>query len=120
MKLSLYPCLWLAGGLLLTGCGKNSSSSSPSTNTSTSSGSLLRAPADYISSLGNAQNRAVSVVDTTSLTQAIQMFNVNEGRYPKDLNELVTAKLIGEVPYAPRGKKLDYNPETGEVKVVDQ
>jgi hypothetical protein len=59
-------------------------------------------------------------VDTASLTQAVQLFNSTEGRFPKDLNELITNKLISEIPPTPRGKKLDYNPATGEVKLVDQ
>lgn len=100
------------------GCG-NGQSSSSQTN-SASSGNPLNAPADYLNGLANSRDRAVKVVDTAALTQAAQLFNATEGRYPKDLQKLVTNKLIGEIPPAPRGKKLDYNPATGEVKVVDQ
>jgi hypothetical protein len=48
------------------------------------------------------------------------MFNVDEGRYPKSLQELVDKKYIGQIPPAPYGKKLDYDPATGVVKVVAQ
>jgi hypothetical protein len=108
----------LAAALVLAGCG-NKQGGSSQTN-SASSGNPLNAPADYAGALANSQNLAVKVVDTASLTQAVQAFNATEGRYPKDLNELVTNKLIGEIPPVPQGKKLDYNPTTGEVKVVDE
>ncbi len=48
-----------------------------------------------------------------SLNQAIQMFQVDKGRFPKDLNELVSEKLINSVPDAPYGMKLDYDATTG-------
>ena len=48
------------------------------------------------------------------------MFNVQKGRNPKDLNELVTEKYIGEIPAAPYGMKLDYDANSGAVSVVKQ
>jgi hypothetical protein len=48
------------------------------------------------------------------------MFNVDHGRYPKDLSELVQEKLISKIPDAPYGMKLDYDPATGTVKVVNE
>ena len=59
-------------------------------------------------------------MDTTSLNQAIQMFNVEHGRNPKDLNELVEKKFIPKIPDAPRGMKLQYDATAGKVKVVPQ
>lgn len=100
---------------LLVGCGKSQSGASPS-----NSASADNPPGGYLGALANSQDHAVKVVDTASLNQAVQLFNATEGRFPKDLNELVTNKLIGEIPPTPRGKKLDYNPTTGEVKVVDE
>ena len=48
------------------------------------------------------------------------MFNVEHGRNPKDLNELVEEKLIPRIPDVPRGMKLDYDAAAGKVKVVKQ
>ena len=49
------------------------------------------------------------------------MFNVQEGRLPRDLNErLVEKKLIGKIPPVPYGMKLDYDPATGKVSVVKE
>ncbi len=109
-----HALILLAATLVLAGCG-NGQGGSSSTN------SALSAPTGgYLDTLANSRDRAVKVVDTAALTQAVQMFNATEGRFPKDLDELVTNKLIAEIPVTPRGKKLDYNPATGEVKLVDQ
>jgi ABC-type glycerol-3-phosphate transport system substrate-binding protein len=108
----------LAAALVLAGCGNNQGSSSQTNSAST--GAVPAPSGNYLDTLANSRDRAVKVIDTASLTQAVQMFNATEGRFPKDLEELVTNKLIAEIPVTPRGKKLDYNPATGEVKLVDE
>ena len=113
-------CLALGASLLLAGCGKPSEKPAPPTNSAASGSSPLSAPADYLGALGKAQQAAVKTVDTTSLNQAIQMFNVEQGRYPKDLNELVVEKYLPKIPAAPYGMKLEYDPTTGKVKVAKQ
>ena len=50
----------------------------------------------------------------------IRLFNVQEGRNPKDLNELVTKQYLGALPYAPAGMKLVYDANEGKVSVVPQ
>lgn len=101
---------------LLAGCGDGGSHASQQTNSST--GSPLTAPVDYLGAVGNAKQKAVKTVDITSLTQAVQLFQVSEGRLPKDLNELVTTKYIARIPDAPYGQKIVYNATTGQVTVV--
>ena len=112
-------CVIIAASLVLIGCGKSSTPPASSTN-ATSSGSVLTAPVDYLGAIGKAQQNAVKTVDTTSLTQAIQLFNVDKGRNPKDLNELVQEKYIPQIPTPPYGTKLDYDPASGRVKVVKE
>jgi hypothetical protein len=112
--------------LPLLGCGEKSAapqsgSQAPAAATNAgSSGSVLTAPVDYLAAAAKAQQNAVKVVDTTSLNKAIQMFNVSNGRNPKDLNELVEQKFIPKIPDTPYGTKLEYNADSGEVKVVKQ
>jgi hypothetical protein len=113
--------------LVLLGCGeKQASQPVPTTNapvrgsTNVAGGSALTAPVDYLSALGDGKRKAIKTVDVAQLHQAIEMFNVDEGRYPKDLNELVESKLINQIPDAPYGMKLDYDPNTGKISVVDQ
>ena len=113
-------CISLAASLLLIGCGGSSDKPPQTTNGAASGSSTLSAPADYVGALGKAQQTAVKTVDTASLNQAIQMFNVENGRNPKDLNELVEKKFIPKIPAAPYGMKLEYDAATGKVKVVKQ
>ena len=113
-------CISLAASLLLIGCGGSSDKPPQTTNGAASGSSPLSAPADYVGALGKAQQTAVKTVDTASLNQAIQMFNVENGRNPKDLNELVEKKFIPKIPAAPYGMKLEYDAATGKVKVVKQ
>ena len=116
MKMPFY--LSLAASLLLVSCGEQSDKTPSATNATSSGSSPLNAPADYVGALGKAKQTAEKTVDTTSLNQAIQLFNVDKGRNPKDLNELVTEKYIPKLPAAPYGMKLDYDATSGKVKVV--
>jgi len=123
-------CFWLLLiSVLLAGCGENSGTSqSAATNAPAKSGttaadsgtSPLNAPAQYLGGLANAQKSAVKTVDTTSLDKAIEMFNVDQGRNPRDLAELVQKKYIPQVPAAPPGMKLVYDANAGTVRVVPQ
>ena len=106
-------------GLLLAGCGEKSNPPAPTTN-ATTEGNPLTAPVDYLAAVAKAKQTAEKTVDVASLNQAIQMFNVDNGRFPKDLNELVTEKYIPRIPAAPYGMKLEYDANTGKVRVVKQ
>lgn len=108
----------LATALLLAGCGKKPEQPPASTNAA-GSGNPLTAPADYLQGLAKAQQSAVKTVDTASLDKAIQLFNVEQGRNPKDLNELVP-KYIPRMPEPPYGMKLVYDAGSGTVKVEKQ
>jgi hypothetical protein len=119
MKVPLY--VFFAATLLLAGCGEKSGKpAGPSTNAASSGSSPLTAPADYLGAVGKSQQSAVKTIDTASLSQAIQLFNVDQGRNPKDLNELVQQKYIPKIPEAPYGMKIVYDAGSGAVKVVKQ
>ncbi len=47
------------------------------------------------------------------------MFYVQEGRYPKDLQELVPG-YIPKIPDAPYGYKMTYDAASGTVKVAKE
>jgi hypothetical protein len=115
----------IAAGLLLAGCGKNNSrphpqgtSTSKTTNT-TESANPAPSSADYLGTLMRADKSAVKTIDVSYLNEAIQLFHTQEGRLPNDLNELVP-NYVGKLPATPYGTKLDYDPNTGLVKVVPQ
>jgi hypothetical protein len=117
MKTSLLLPLALAG--LVAGCSKEANPPTQTTNTATG-GNPLNAPGEYLGGLAKGHQSAVKTVDTTSLNQAIQLFQVDKGRFPKDLNELVTEKFIPRIPDVPVGMKIVYDANAGTVKVVKQ
>jgi ABC-type enterochelin transport system substrate-binding protein len=112
-----------AATALLTGCGdKNSSKTASSTNStagSTNSIGFVTAPMDYLKTAVQEQKNMTKTIDVSYLNEALQRYNVQEGRYPNDLSELVP-NYVGKLPVPPYGYKLDYDPNTGTVKVVQQ
>ena len=99
------------------GCGDSSSSSSSSTNSVPSTNSSV-GPADYYGALAKAQQNATKTVDTTAIQKAVDMFQVDKGRYPRDLDELVKEKYLPQIPKAPYGMRIVYDANTGTVRVV--
>lgn len=111
--------LLLAAAIAVASCSQKSDTTAGSTNTA-SSGNPMNAPADYLGALAKGQQQAVKTVDTASIDRAIQMFNVEKGRNPKDLDELVQEKYMPKIPAAPNGMKLVYDPNAGTVRVEKQ
>ena len=102
--ISIFSSIVIA--TLLTGCGE---SSRPQTQVN---------PADVTNNvLVNAKRTADKTIDVSFVNQAIQLFNVQEGRLPKTLAEL-TPKYVAKLPDAPLGYKLSYDAKKGEVSVV--
>ena len=99
----------VAAGLLLAGCD-NSKYGSVQDN---------KKALDYGGTLVNAKKTADKTIDVAALDQEVQLFNVQEGRYPKTLEEL-TPNYISKIPVAPLGYKIEYDATKGEVTVVKQ
>jgi len=118
MRLSL---LMGVAGLLFIGCDeKKSATTSSPTNApaATSSGNPITAPVDYLGAAAKAKQSAQKTVANVGISQAIKQFYTEEGRFPKDLNELVSKQYLPNIPSPPVGMKYDYNPTTGDFKVV--
>src|SRR5271170_1046689 len=96
----------LVAWIVAAGCGKEQSAAPAA------------APTGYVGALVKGQQTAVKVIDATSLNQDIQLFNVQEGRNPKDLNELVTQHYLGQLPDPPPGMKFVYDAAQGKVSVA--
>ena len=103
--------------VILIGCGEQQTSSPPPAAAEPKPGA---AEGTYLGNLADAQKRAVKSVDITSLNSAIQTFQVQEGRNPKDLNELVEKKIMSKLPPPPAQMKFEYNPVDATVKVVPE
>ena len=97
---------------LFSGCGEKSTTKAQSTPQAGSTN-----PADVNNPLVNAKRTADKTIDVSYLNQALQLFNVQEGRYPKTLEEL-TPKYVAQLPTPPLGYKLNYDATKGEVTVV--
>ncbi|HTY86343.1 MAG TPA: hypothetical protein VMB80_02670 [Candidatus Acidoferrum sp.] len=120
MKTSLL--LVLAAGLFLAGCGKPNSGSHPQgTNTAptTNTAEVAKPAGGYLGALMQADKSAVKTIDVSYLNQAVQLFQTQEGRLPKDLNELVP-NYVGKLPAPPYGYRINYDPTSGAVTVVKQ
>jgi hypothetical protein len=116
-----YLLIAAAAGLLLTGCGNNSSSTNKATNTvpQAASGNSANAGADYLGAAGQAQRYSINQIALAQVKQAIQQYNAAEGHYPKNLQELIP-NYLAKIPAQPAGYQLSYDPATGQVKVVQQ
>jgi hypothetical protein len=107
-----YGLIYLAGALVIIGCGKEETPSAPASTPPSGGG--------YLGAMARGEQVAVKGVDTASLNQAVQLFNVQEGRLPTNLDELVAKQYLGKLPDAPAGMKLNYDATQGKVTVVPQ
>jgi hypothetical protein len=108
-----------AACVLAVGCERREPQADPQEK-STGAGNPLTAPVDYLGTVGRAKQTAERTVEIVSVTQAIQMFHAQEGRYPKDLNELAARGYLPRPPAPPHGRRFEYNPATGQVRLVPQ
>jgi len=117
MKNSFW--LLVLAGAWAAGCGDGPGNSSPATNAPAAS-TPASAAGDYLGAMARSQQLAVKTIDTAAINSAIQLFQVDKGRLPKDLNELVQEKFLPKIPATPPGTRLDYDAATGRVRVVNQ
>jgi hypothetical protein len=115
----------LIAGMFAAGCGKSSSSKSPPgtpvkpTSQPTNTAAAAQPAGGYLGALVQADKYAVKTIDVSFLNQAVQLFNTQEGRLPKDLNELVP-NYVAKLPAAPYGSKIVYDAASGVVTVVKE
>lgn len=100
-------CLVSACSLLLVGC--NDSAKLPDG----SSNNPATAPVDYLNNAAKAEKHATKTIDLTAVNKAIEQFYVQEGRFPKDLLELVEMKYLPLLPKLPDGANWDYDTNSG-------
>ncbi len=122
MKNHLFLILFTSA--LAGGCSKEAppaqAPEKPATNKPAASGNPITAPVDYLGAVAKAKQVAEKTIDSAGMNQHIQFFFAQEGRYPKDLNELVTMKYIPALPPPPYGMKFQYDATQGTLKIVPQ
>jgi hypothetical protein len=109
----------VASALVLGGCGKEQSSPPPPPAAAPVA-TPGAASGGYLGTLVKGQQVAIKTIDVTALNEEIRLFNVQEGRNPKDLNEVVTKQYLGALPNPPAGMKLVYDATQGKVSVAPQ
>jgi hypothetical protein len=107
-----------ATATILTGCGDKHSGKTAAPTNSTA-GATNGSSLNYLGTLMQADKNMTKTVDVSYLNEAIQQFNVQEGHFPKDLQELIP-NYVAQLPTPPFGYKLDYDANSGTVKVVSQ
>ena len=116
---NLCGLIFLAGALVVVGCGKEQEQT-PAAPASPAQSASPPNRDGYLGALARGQQVAVKGIDTASLNQEVQLFNAQEGRLPKDLDELVSMHYLDKLPDAPVGMKLNYEAAQGKVTVVPQ
>jgi hypothetical protein len=122
--------------VVFAGCGKkpaadtgDASAPAPSAPTTVSVGDdsaapppppPVAAPTEPAAPRPDGPPQEENVDGLTQITRAIQSFAISNERPPKDLNELVKAKLIPALPTPPPGKKFLYDPSRMSIKLVNQ
>ncbi len=103
-------------GFALSGCD-----SKPAAKPANAGGnSPLTAPIDYIAAQGKAKQHTTKVISTVEIEAAIRQFQAIEDRLPTGFDELVSQHYLQSVPAAPRGKRFTYNPQTGQIGLVNE
>jgi len=117
-SIRLLAILGLAA--LLGGCGpEKAQEDQPSENAAQkeSEGNPLTAPVDYLGAVNKGGKFANKTLELSQVTKALQEFKILEGRFPKDLAELVDAGMLAKEPEAPYGMEVTYDAQTGQVDI---
>lgn len=75
-------------------------------------------PGDYLKNLTHAQQHATKTVDLAAINKAVETFYVAEGRFPKNLLELVERDYLPMLPELPGGAQWHYNATNGVVSIA--
>src|SRR5262245_28979434 len=110
MKIAFVVLLFT---VLLAGCNETPQSTEKSA--SSSDGNVATAPAGYLNSAAQSQKKAVKTIDLVAINKAVEAFYVQEGRFPKTLEELEDKSFMRAIPLPPPGMKLNYDTNSGVV-----
>ena len=109
-----------AGGSAAEGQGEGSKVKGASDQKGSGSDEEDEESGGYLDAMSDAMDQAKNVSGLRSLKQAIQMFKATEGRLPKNLQEVVSEGYIRSLPDLPKGKRLSYDPASGQVSVESE
>jgi len=78
---------------------------------------IFNAPEKYGGVMSKTLKKSKAMDSLLYLKNRINTFQVEEGRYPSSLNELVEKKYIEKLPEPPAGMQFIYEPSTGNIEV---
>jgi hypothetical protein len=115
MKKYLSICVVIFLAVFMISCGRKES------ETKTEEGGKkltpVNAPSKYGEVMGRALKKSKAMDDLLYLRNKINTFQIQEGRYPYTLQELVEKGLTEQLPEPPEGMKFVYQPDSGKVSV---
>ena len=117
--LSVLGLLWICMGFA--GCSPEKTEPKPDEATEKTEeigSNPLLAPVEYLGATARAKTSSQAKIALAPLQQAIQMYQVENGSFPPNLNALVQGGQIRALPALPKGSTYQYNPSTGDVTVT--
>ncbi len=106
--------LAMLAALLFAGCND----SSQMTGATGGKSSVATAPSEPLNNAPKTQKRAVKVADIAAMNKTVEKFYVQEGRFPKDLLELVEKDYLPRLPVLPEKAEWDYDTNSGVVGIL--
>ena len=73
---------------------------------------------DYLGAIAKADKYARGTIEMAPIRQAIVSFQTLEGRFPRDLAELVSKEFLAQAPVPPDGRKFLYDSEKGQISMI--
>lgn len=108
----MNPRLLILGlaSLLMAGCDNSSEQK-------TSQGDKLSDAADVTAKAAKTEKRSSLTADMSAMNKAVLKFYVQEGRFPKALDELVEKQYVPILPLLPENAAWDYDTNSGVVSI---
>jgi competence protein ComGC len=92
----------------------------PKATAAVSNQSIAAAPSGYIAKAVKVKEEARATVGIENLQKAVESFQLEEGRNPASLEEVIQKGFLKTMPNAGNGQKFEYDAKTGNVKIVSQ
>ncbi len=77
----------------------------------------MNAVEKYGGVMSKTLKKSKAMDDVLYMKNKINTFQIQEGRYPNSLNELVEKGYLDNLPEPPKGMAFHYEPSTGKVDV---
>jgi hypothetical protein len=77
----------------------------------------MNAVEKYGGVMSKTLKKSKAMDDVLYMKNKINTFQIQEGRYPNSLNELVEKDYLDKLPEPPKGMAFHYDPSTGKVEV---